>query len=61
MEECEPLQDDLSISLDGERVFEADGLGERTLLVNKRTFVQVDGQTLEKLCLTVQISEIHLV
>ena len=61
MEGYEPLQDDLSMTLDGERVFEAEGLGERTLVNNKNTFVQVDGQTLEKLYLTVQISEIHLV
>ena len=53
LEGCESLQDDLTITLESERVVEAESLGERTLLIKQGTFVQLDGQTLEKLCLII--------
>ena len=60
-EGCESLQDDLADSAEGERVVEGEGMGEGALLVEQGAFVEMDSQTLEKLSLTIERSEIHLI
>ena len=61
LEGCESLQDDLTITLEGKRVVEAESLGQRALLIEQGAFVEVEGQTLEKLGLCVERSEIQLI